>query len=146
MKNTNTELQNVDDHDVTDSMTKMERNKFNVTSFYDLMFNQCKPRDAIDQYSGASYIQHNPGVTDGKEGFIAYFKQAAIEYPGKSVEFIRVFAEANHVILHCRQIWPGDHTWAGVDIFRLDEQGKILEHWDVLQIVPDEGKNMNGMF
>lgn len=127
-------------------MNNTERNKSNVTSFYDLMFNQGKPREAIDQYTGATYIQHNPGVVDGKEGFIAYFERAAIEYPGKHVEFIRVFAESNHVILHCRQTWPGDHTWAGIDIFRLDEEGKILEHWDVLQVVPDQSKNQNGMF
>ena len=127
-------------------MSNLERNKRNVMAFYDLMFNQCQPRQAIEQYAGATYTQHNPGVADGKAGFIAYFEQAALEYPGKHVEFIRAIAEGNLAVLHCKQDWPGDHTWAGIDIFRLDDAGKIVEHWDVLQIVPDKAENASGMF
>jgi len=127
-------------------MSDPEQNKANVMAFYDLMFNQCQPRDAIEQYVGAEYIQHNPHVGDGKEAFIDYFERMARDYPGKQVIFKRAFADGDHVILHCHQIWPEGLEYAGIDIFRLDGQGKVVEHWDVLQELPERSANDNGMF
>ncbi|MEO7854969.1 MAG: nuclear transport factor 2 family protein [Rubrivivax sp.] len=133
--------------------TSPDQNRHNAIAFYELMFNACRPSEAIERYVGAAYIQRNPHVGDGKAAFIDYFERMAREYPGKHVNVKRSVAEAELVVLHCHQHWPGktgtddsDTDWAGIDIFRFDTDGKIVEHWDVLQVLPGESAHGNGMF
>lgn len=127
-------------------MHDLEKNKQNAMEFYDLMFNQNQPEEAIAKYVGDQYIQHNPHVEDGKDGFIRYFQRMQTEYPSKKVNFKKAVAENDLVVLHCHQVWPDNLEYAGIDIFRFDEQGKIVEHWDVLQVIPEKSANTNTMF
>lgn len=127
-------------------MNNQRTNTENAVAFYLMMFNDCQAAAAIEQFVGDKYIQHNPHVADGKQGFIDYFDRMAQEWPGKRVTIKRSVAENDFVVLHCLQQWPGNHDYAGIDIFRFDGDGKIVEHWDVLQIISEKSANSNGLF
>ena len=122
----------------------LERHKENVISFYRMAFNG-NPREAVERYVGEKYIQHNPVVEDGKEGFINYFERMHAEFPEKSIEFVRCVAEGALVALHTLQHWPGDEQYVTMDFFRVNESGKIVEHWDSIQKVPETMAHDNGM-
>ena len=118
--------------------------KDRAISFYRTAY-EGDPRRAVERYVGDRYVQHNPVVADGKEGFIAYFERMQREYPDKSISFLRAVEEGNLVALHTLQVWPGNDRYVTMDFFRFDDDGKIIEHWDALQQVPDEMAHTNGM-
>lgn len=123
----------------------LEQNKENAIAFYKTAF-EGEPERAVERYFGAEYIQHNPAVKDGKQGFIEYFKRMHKEYPDKSVEFVRCIAEGDLVALHTHQVWPGNDEYVTMDFFRFDSNGKICEHWDSIQQIPDKSANSNRMY
>ncbi|WP_317194630.1 nuclear transport factor 2 family protein [Algoriphagus lutimaris] len=126
-------------------MMNLNLNKQNAISFYKTAY-LGNPQEAMKKYVGDQYIQHNPQVADGKEGFIEYFERMQKDYPDKSIEFVRVIAEDDLVALHTHQIWPGNDQYITMDFFRFDEKGKICEHWDAIQQIPKESANANTMF
>lgn len=123
----------------------LAENKKNAIAFYKMAY-EGNPSEAVARYLGADYIQHNPLVGDGKEPFIAYFERMQREYPNKSIEFVRAIAEGDLVALHTHQIWPGGEEYVTMDFFRFDTDGKIVEHWDAMQQIPEESANGNTMY
>jgi predicted SnoaL-like aldol condensation-catalyzing enzyme len=120
-------------------------NKEKAIAFYRMAY-EGNPRKAVALYVGAEYIQHNPLVGDGPESFIAYFEKMQAEYPDKSIEFVRAITEGDLVALHTHQTWPGNDEYVTMDFFRFDTQGKIVEHWDAIQQIPEENLNGNTMY
>ena len=123
----------------------LEKNKKNAIDFYRTAY-LGNPEAAIENCVGHTYIQHNPVVADGKQAFVDYFDEMEKDYPGKSIEFVRAVAEGDLVALHTHQTWPGGDQYVTMDFFRFDENGKIIEHWDSIQEIPEETKNGNPMY
>jgi predicted SnoaL-like aldol condensation-catalyzing enzyme len=122
-----------------------EANKKTVLEFYEKALNQ-KDFDAAAKFIGPRYVQHNPGAPDGPEGFKAFLGFLREKFPDSHSEIKRVFADGDYVILHVHSVREkGSRGRAIVDIFKL-EDGKIVEHWDVVQEVPEKSANTNSMF
>ncbi|MGE4233014.1 MAG: nuclear transport factor 2 family protein [Bacteriovoracia bacterium] len=124
----------------------LEKNKKIVTEFYNLAFNQHKPQEAVKKYVGNRYTQHNPYVGDGTEPFLDYFVPFFEKNKDVNVEIKRVIAENDLVMVHVlSKKNKNDRGRAVMDIFRV-ENGKIVEHWDVAQEIPEKPANNNTMF
>jgi predicted SnoaL-like aldol condensation-catalyzing enzyme len=126
-------------------MIDSESNKRSAIAFYQTAY-LGNPREAVQLYVGNEYIQHNPLVANGKEAFIEYFEKMHQEFPEKSIEFLRAVSEGNLVALHTHQTWPGDQEYVTMDFFRFDVSGKIVEHWDAIQGIPETTLNGSPMY
>src|SRR5262252_6628307 len=122
-------------------MTQLEKNKKTVLAFYTRAFNDHEPADAVAQYVGSQYIQHNPDTPDGADAFVKSTLDFIARCPDVRVDVKRVIAEGELVAAHnLVSISPESRGLAGIDIFRL-ENGKIVEHWDARQPVPEKTAN-----
>jgi predicted SnoaL-like aldol condensation-catalyzing enzyme len=127
-------------------MSDPKTNTETVRSYYELAFNDGKPEEATAKYLGDRYIQHNPQAADGPDAFIGFVNWYRSEFPELHVEIKRTVAEGDLVVTHgVIKTSREDRGTAAADIFRL-EDGKIVEHWDVLQPVPESAENDNTMF
>ena len=127
------------------AQTQQEANKKIVVDFYDKAINQ-KDFEAASKYMGSRYTQHNPNAADGPEGLKAFLQFLKEKFPASRSEIKRVFADGDYVIVHVHAVRePGTRGNAIVDIFKL-ENGKVVEHWDVVQPIPEKAANTNGMF
>ncbi|MEO9852229.1 MAG: nuclear transport factor 2 family protein [Reichenbachiella sp.] len=123
----------------------LEQNKASAIAFYKIAY-EGNPTKAIDLYVGDDYIQHNPDVANGTQGFVDYFERMQNEYPEKNIEFVQAVAEGDLVALHTHQTWPGNDQYVTMDFFRFDDNGKIVEHWDSIQQIPATSANPNTMY
>jgi predicted SnoaL-like aldol condensation-catalyzing enzyme len=127
-------------------MSDPKTNTETVRSYYELAFNDGRPEEAAAMFLGDRYIQHNPQAADGPDAFIGFVNWYRSEFPELHVEIKRTVAEGDLVVTHgVIKTSPEDRGTAAADIFRL-EDGKIVEHWDVLQPVPESAENDNTMF
>ncbi len=124
---------------------QLEINKQNVMKFYDKVINQ-KDFAGASAYLGSHYTQHNPTAANGPEGLKAFIQFLRTNYPNAHSEIKKVFADGNYVILQVHSVRePGTRGRAIFDLFKL-EKGKIVEHWDAVQDIPEKSANSNGMF
>jgi len=123
-----------------------ETNRKMVEEFYHLSLNLGKPEEATAKYLGPYYRQHNPGAADGAEAFIGFVRGFRQAFPNLRFDFRRFIAQDDLVAVHSHLVRePGDRGVAVMDLFRI-ENGRIVEHWDVLQDVPETAANTNTMF
>jgi predicted SnoaL-like aldol condensation-catalyzing enzyme len=123
-----------------------QKNKQTVLAYYNLAFNDRRPAEAVEKYGGSHYIQHNPQAPDGFEAFIQFVEGFVEQFPQLSLDIKRAVAEGDLVVTHSLlKTSPEDRGTAAADFFRL-EDGKIVEHWDVLQSVPESAANEHPMF
>lgn len=133
--------------EATSEQQSEESNKQAVLAFYEAAINEKNFEEAAG-YLGNEYIQHNPSAADGAEGLRGFIDFLRAEFPEQQNEIKHVYADGDFVILHVHSVrTPGTRGRAIVDIFRLDN-GKVVQHWDVIQDIPDpaEARNSNGMF
>ena len=115
-------------------------------AFLDMVFNKKKVKEGFDTYVGDRYIQHNPIAADGKEAAVTVLSHVLQQMPGWSYEFKHAYVDGDIVIVHSLvKIKAEDRGNAVVDIFRF-EKGKVVEHWDVVQAIPEKSANNNTMF
>jgi predicted SnoaL-like aldol condensation-catalyzing enzyme len=126
---------------------QLERNKATVVAYYTTAFNDQKPEEAVAKYGGPVYIQHNPQAADGFQALIDFVKFFTTQSPQLHVDIKRVIAECDLVVTHSHlTLNPNDRGSAVADIFRLNREGKIVEHWAVIQAIPETSANNNTMF
>jgi predicted SnoaL-like aldol condensation-catalyzing enzyme len=139
-------IKSVDPHD-----SRAVRNLENVIAWNEMMINQKRPKEAIEKYARPDYIQHNPLLVDGPQGIINYFTQVTTEHKNARLVYHRAIAAGDYVYTHgvfynFIDDDPDDHGMAVVDIFRMDDEGRAAEHWDVLQLVGDPKSNVAPSF
>jgi predicted SnoaL-like aldol condensation-catalyzing enzyme len=127
-------------------MSDPQKNKQTVLAYLNTAFNEKKPAEAVQKYGGSHYIQHNPQAPDGFEAFIQFVGGFLEQFPQVSFDIKRAVAEGDLVVTHSLlKTSPDDRGTAAADFFRLEE-GKVVEHWDVLQPMPESAANEHPMF